>query len=63
MKYEIYKIDNQELIAESVDSSYNVTFTTGHGMEFENEPSSLVNSINAQNGTNFVGARPIRRPK
>lgn len=38
MKYEIYKIDNQELIAESVDSSYNVTFTTGHGMEFENEP-------------------------
>lgn len=42
---------------------YRITTQKAIGMEFENEPSSLVNSINAQNGTNFVGARPIRRPK
>lgn len=64
MKYEIFKIDTPELIAESVDSDYNVTFTTNVGMRFTNEPSSLVNSINdAQYGENFVGARPVRKPK
>jgi hypothetical protein len=63
MKYEIFKTDTPELIAESVDSDYNVTFTTQHGMVFDSEPLSLVNQINNQNGTNFVGARPIRKPK
>ena len=63
MEYEIYKIDTPDLIAESVDSNYNVNFVTGIGMRFSTQPSSLVNSINAQYGENFVGSRPVRKPK
>lgn len=63
MRYEIYKIDTPELVAVNIDCNYMVTFSTTGGMEFEEEPLELVNAINANMGIEFVGARPVRKPK
>lgn len=63
MNYEIYKIDTPELVAVSIDCDYMVTFSTSGGMLFNEEPLSLVDEINANMGTEFVGARPVRKPK
>lgn len=63
MKYEIFKTDTPELIATSIDSDFVVTFATRGGLEFEIEPLELVNQINENMLVDFVGARPVRKPK
>lgn len=64
MKYELFKNDEPSLVVLSVDSAYNCTFTSPSGMELnETDASALKVNINLANGADFVGSRPVRKPK
>ena len=64
MDYELFKNDEPYLVVESVDSAYNCTFTSPDGMRLSESDASTLNvNINIANGVDFVGSRPVRKPK
>lgn len=64
MEYELFKTDEPSLVVLSVDTAYNCSFTSPNGMRLnESDASALKVSINIANGADFVGSRPVRKPK
>ena len=65
MKYLWYNLDNPLLVVSSVDSDYNPTYVTNEdfAMQFDSvaEADAVGNIIN--DTIEFVGTRPVRKPK
>ncbi len=65
MKYLLYNLDNESLVVESVDSTYNPSYILdeSQAMQFDTqtEAIAMLELINATN--DFVGTRPVRKPK